>query len=224
MSSFTELFHSSDNPKSLGAKFRRRRIQDFDRLVSTNFSKDQAIKILDVGGAEYFWNESALLKRQNISIVLLNLEQKDILNPIFKSLVGNATAMDEFEDKSFDIVFSNSVIEHLKIFENQKKMADEIKRVGRTYFVQTPNKFFPVESHYALPFAQFFPKNLLFFLLTKTKLSRLNRWRPEDAAQYLDEIKLLGATELLSLFPEANIYRETFVGLTKSVAAHNFGI
>ena len=52
----------------------------------------------------------------------------------------------------YDIVHSNSVIEHLYNFENQKKMASEIIRVGQKYIVQTPNKYFFLEPHYLASF------------------------------------------------------------------------
>jgi 2-polyprenyl-3-methyl-5-hydroxy-6-metoxy-1,4-benzoquinol methylase len=129
--------------------------------------------------------------------------------------------MGEFADGSFDLVFSNSVIEHLYTFENQAKMADEVQRVGKSYFVQTPNRYFPVEAHYAIPLAQYLPKGLVFFLLTKTPLSRLKRWDPNAARQYLDEIRLLDEKEMQAVFRGAKIWKEKVLGLTKSLTAHN---
>ncbi|MDI1321652.1 MAG: class I SAM-dependent methyltransferase [Algoriphagus sp.] len=221
MSFITDLFASSDNPKSLGAKFRNRRLHDFEALIFKNFSPDQPLRILDVGGTAYFWKNSSLPNLKQIEIVLLNLQEEQINHPTIRSVSGDATSMPEFAQKSFDIVFSNSVIEHLYTLENQKKMADEILRVGKKYFIQTPNRNFPIEAHYALPFAQFLPKNVTYFLLTKTKLSRLKKWEPRDAQQYLDEIRLLDEGQLRKLFPQAEIYKEKVFGLVKSIAAHN---
>jgi 2-polyprenyl-3-methyl-5-hydroxy-6-metoxy-1,4-benzoquinol methylase len=223
MSFISVLFDSSENPLSLGAKFRKKRLEDFESLVLKTFDSNQSIRILDVGGAEYFWKNSALLQRNNFEILLLNLQKTETTHSKIKSVAGDATAMPEFLDKSFDIVFSNSVIEHLYTFENQKKMAKEILRVGKSFFVQTPNSYFPIESHYALPFAQFMPKKLLFFLLTQTKLSRLAKWNPKDAQQYLDEIRLLNESEMKTLFPGSKIYKEKFFGMVKSIASHNLG-
>lgn len=55
--------------------------------------------------------------------------------------------MKQFQDNEFDAVFSNSVIEHVGDYEAQRQMANEIMRVGKRYFVQTPNFYFPIEPH-----------------------------------------------------------------------------
>jgi predicted SAM-dependent methyltransferase len=221
MSSFTRLFASSDQPDSLGAKFRTKRLKKFEDLFFKNFPKDQPLTILDVGGTDYFWKGSKVLALPNVKIILLNLHKEETDHPNLESRIGDATQMKEFENQSFDLVFSNSVIEHLYTFENQRKMAEEIRRVGKKYFIQTPNKYFPVEAHYALPFGQYLPKKLLFFLLTKTKASRFQRWTSQAARQYIDEIRLLNEKEMKELFPKCTILKENVLGLTKSITAHN---
>src|SRR5690606_23048953 len=132
----------------------------------------EQISILDLGGTEEYWSDKSLIKEENITITLVNLSAHPVSLPHLKSVTGNATNLSEFADQSFDLVYSNSVIEHLYTFENQKKMALEIQRVGKRYFVQTPNKYFFIEPHYALPLFQFMPSPFVYFILTKTKLSR----------------------------------------------------
>ncbi|MCH7408029.1 class I SAM-dependent methyltransferase [Belliella sp. DSM 111904] len=215
------LLDASNNPESIGNKFRSRRFFAFEKLMQQNFNLGSPIKILDVGGAEYFWKDKNFLNEYQVEITLLNLEATDISHPRLKAIKGDATDLSEFETDTFDLVFSNSVIEHLYTFENQQKMANECMRVGKKFFIQTPNKFFPVEAHYALPFVQFLPKQLTYFLLTKTKISRFQRWENAVAKQYLDEIRLLSLNEVKSLFPNATIYKENFLGLSKSYVAHN---
>jgi 2-polyprenyl-3-methyl-5-hydroxy-6-metoxy-1,4-benzoquinol methylase len=142
-------------------------------------------------------------------------------HPAIHAVQGDATDMREFEKGSFDLVFSNSVIEHLYTLELQQKMASEIRRVGKSYFIQTPNVYFPIEAHYALPFAQYYPKAFLHFILTKTKLSRLKKWSSDEASQYIEEIRLLNTQEMKALFPGASLLKEKVLGLTKSITAHN---
>ena len=221
MRMINDLFAASDHPNSIGAKFRARRLRKFEKLFFRTFNYEKPISILDVGGTSYFWKGSQIPNIPGVSITLLNLHLEKPTHPHIKAKIGDATSMTEFADNNFDLVFSNSVIEHLYTLENQRKMAAEIQRVGKRYFIQTPNKYFPVEAHYALPFAQYLPKRLLLFLLTKTKLSRFKRWSHRDAQQYLDEIRLLNQSEMKALFPESKLLKEKVLGLTKSITAHN---
>ena len=221
LSKLKALLAPSDQPDSLGSQFRKRRFVYFEQLVERNFSGKFPIRVLDIGGRSQFWIGQDLLVERKLEITLLNLSEEPVNVPGLSSVAGDATNLSQFADESFDLVFSNSVIEHLYTWENQQKMASEAVRVGMKYFIQTPNKHFFAEAHYALPFVQYLPKSWTFFLLTKTKLSRGNKWNPSDAQQYLDEIRLLDRREFKRLFPNAEIYDEKFLGMTKSFTAHN---
>ena len=180
------------------------------------------ISILDVGGKINFWENRGLAGNNDYIITIVNIEKEKSLYSNIKTKMGDATDLSQFNDKSFDIVHSNSVIEHLYCFENQKKMASEIIRVGQKYIVQTPNKYFFLEPHYLLPFFQFIPNKLKYFILTKTKLSRLKKWDKKFASQYIEEIRLLSLKEMKELFPSSKIYFEKFLGMNKSFTMHNF--
>jgi hypothetical protein len=221
MNYFKALFAPSDKPDSLGYALRKKRFQVFERLINQNFPENQEIKVLDVGGASYFWKDKDLVKSGRLQITLLNLQPEYELPYGIKSVVGDATDLSQFEDKHFDLVFSNSVIEHLYTWENQQKMAQECKRVCKKYYIQTPNKHFFIEAHYVIPFVQYIPKKLTYSILTKTKLSRMRKWEPKDATQYLNEIRLINNKEMEKLFPGAKIYKEKMLGMTKSFTAHN---
>ncbi|MCL6258970.1 methyltransferase domain-containing protein [Aquiflexum sp. TKW24L] len=220
MMNLKALLASSDNPNSLGNKFRKQRFQYFEDLLHANFGDNYPIKILDIGGMVHFWKDQELLKSGKVEIVILNLSAEVATIHNLSSMAGDATDLSQFADGSFDLVFSNSVIEHLYTWENQRKMAKEAIRVGKKYFIQTPNRHFFMEAHYALPFVQYLPKNLTRFILTKTKLSRGAQWDPKDAQQYLDEIRLLTYAEMKTLFPGAKMYKEKFFRMDKSFTAH----
>lgn len=221
MNNFKALMASSDQPESLGYALRNKRFQVFEDLINKNFSDDQTVHILDVGGTAYFWEDKNIVLEGRVKVTLLNLEQEHNLPFGVDSVSGDATDLSQFEDNEFDLVFSNSVIEHLYTWKNQKKMAKECMRVGSKYFVQTPNKHFLVEAHYALPLIQYAPKRLAFMVLTKTKISRMRKWKEKDAQQYLDEIRLINEEEMAKLFPGSKIYKEKWLGMTKSFTAHN---
>ena len=222
MSHIKTLLSSSNNPDSLGNKFRSKRFVYFEHLFLKAYPGRGKVNILDLGGTEEFWKDKSLLQDKNITITLLNLHAEPVVHPSLKSMAGDATNLSPFEDQSFDLVFSNSVIEHLYTFKNQQNMASEIRRVGKKYFVQTPNKYFFIEPHYALPLFQFLRPSFIYFILTKTKLSRMHKWDPQYAKSYLEEIRLLSRKEMKQLFPEGQVYCEKFLGMNKSFTLHNF--
>ena len=217
-----KLLASSDQEDSLGKGFREKRFRFFEEKVKTHFEGKEKITVLDVGGTQKYWEDKKLVQEMNLHITILNLEQIPVSGSHFSSVAGDATDLAAYADKSFDLVFSNSVIEHLYTWENQQKMAKEIRRVGNCYFVQTPNKYFVIEPHYALPLFQFIPKKLGYLILTKTKLSRFTQWEPIAAQQYLDEIKLLSLKEMRYVFPDGSVYREKVLGMDKSFTLYRF--
>jgi len=72
---------------------------------------------------------------------------------------GDACAL-PFADGHFDIVFSNAVVEHVGGRERQRALVAEALRVGRSVFVTTPNRWFPVEVHTRLPLVHWLPDAL----------------------------------------------------------------
>jgi 2-polyprenyl-3-methyl-5-hydroxy-6-metoxy-1,4-benzoquinol methylase len=154
-----------------------------------------------------------------ISITLLNMPPVAPEPRFFENLVGDARNM-ALEDKSFDVVFSNSVIEHVGDLEDQRRMAQEVVRVGRRYFVQTPNKFFPIEPHFLVPFFQFLPLASRVWLLRRFRLGWISRMPDARLARNMVEsIRLLTRSELHELFPRAQLYEERLIGMAKSFVA-----
>jgi len=70
-----------------------------------------------------------------------------------------------FKDNSFDIVISNQVIEHVN---DQNIHINEIYRVlknGGICYLATPNRYWPIEPHYYLPFLGMLPSKIADFYL-----------------------------------------------------------
>lgn len=212
-----KIFGVSTTPDSFGNKFRQNRIKHFKKIFE-NHSKP--IKILDVGGNEEFWENANLGNNMDYLITILNLNIIPVKYSNFISVKGNALDLKEYNNNEFDIVFSNSVIEHVFTKENQVKMANEIIRVGEKLYVQTPYKHFFIEAHYMLPFIQYFSKKNQYNILTKTKLSRMKKWDENHAKEYTNEIRLLTIKEMRGLFPDAKIFKERILGMTKSITAY----
>jgi SAM-dependent methyltransferase len=167
-------------------------------------------KIIDVGAGR-----GSALERFNRTnqITAVDLEPCDgpwLRGPNVSVLQGDGTAL-EFEDRSFDVAFSNSVIEHIPR-EQQAAFASEIGRVATSYFVQTPNKWFPIEPHWQLPFVHFLPVTVRKALNRRFSFGWMSRG-------HYREINLVSAREMRRLFPDAEIHRERVAGLTKSLIA-----
>jgi len=194
-------------------KMRKKRIAFFESLIS---QLSRPLNILDVGGEQGFWEIVGLIQ-EDTKILLYNVSPSEVSYPTLVSMVGDARDMREFKDKEFQIVFSNSVIEHVGTYLQQRQMAKEVQRVGERYYIQTPNRFFPIEPHFLFPFFQFLPVSFRVLLVTHFNLG----WRgiipdKREALQAVKEVRLLTKKELKNLFPGAKIYREKLLGLTKS--------
>lgn len=205
-------FADNTNPNSYSYKARKKRFSWFVEKMQISPTD----KILDVGGAESTWLGTGYEK----NITLLNIGfKKEEMNPIFQYIVGNACHMDKIEDKQFDVVFSNSVIEHVGKGKEQENFASEVKRVAKKYWIQTPNKHFPLEPHFLFPFFQYLPEKLQLWIGMNWKYSHLKR-NNENISDELSRLKLLSKSEFSKLFTEASIIEEKFMGLTKSLIAY----
>jgi SAM-dependent methyltransferase len=125
-----------------------------------------------------------------------------------------------FRDGSFDIVFSNSLIEHLGTSNDQALFASEAQRVGRSYYVQTPAFSFPIEPHFMAPFVHWLPTLVRIKVVRRyTIWGIMTRPSIRDCEQMVREIRLLRECELRVFFPDAVIRQERVLGLTKSLIA-----
>ena len=134
-----------------------------------------------------------------------------------------------FDTGFFDIVYCSSVLEHVTVpkseiwdlrsgakfrmraLDSQNIFAKEIKRVGRQYFVQTPCRTFPLESHSWLPAVGVMPRELTVPLFRMTNRIWVKATIPD--------FYLLTNDEMGTLFPEALIVAEKSFGFTKSLMA-----
>ena len=177
-------------------------------------------RVLDVGGTPETWDMLAVRPQ----VTLLNTPRtKAELAGAPWWVAGDGRAL-PFRDGAFDVVFSNSVIEHVGDAESQRRFAREVARVGRACWVQTPNRWFPVEQHLLTPLVHWLPKKWQRWIVPRfTVWSALVRptadRRAFYVAHYLDEVRLLSAGEFAALFPDARVIRERVFGWTKSLVA-----
>ena len=186
--------------------WRKRRLKLFLRLIQPGESD----VMLDVGGYPWFWAaEHVILTR----IDALNRHEvpwsrERAPNKNIRILVGDGCCL-AMPDNSYDIGFSNSVIEHLGTWEHQQQFASEIRRVARTLWVQTPAYECPVEPHYLAPLVHYLPRFVR---------KRIARWvtpwgwieRPNKSQvdEMVDTTRLLKKSEMQQLFPDCEIITE----------------
>jgi hypothetical protein len=197
--------------------FRRRRMKKFyDR-----FRPSESTRLLDIGGAPNTWiKESRYGVR--FSVTMLNLRYPDQAaksDGRFIPIEGDAADI-PLADDSFDIAFSNSVIEHMTTWERQQAFASEARRVARNLWIQTPARSFPIEPHVLAPFFQYLPRHVQFRLARYFTLwGLLTKPNPAQIDEMLSELRLLTYREMKELFPDCIILKERVLGLTKSYVA-----
>jgi len=211
------------NPRSLGNRFRQKRFSmffDFLRGARAEFGRE--LRIVDIGGTATGWTPVDLdaWERElgtRISIQLLNIEESKVpVSGRFSHAKADCSA--PVEGVRGDVVFSNSVIEHLGgTWPALNGFADNCRSLGRYYFVQTPSFWFPMEPHFLRPFVHYLPRELKVKLLMKVR-----NYSIETAFARSNEIFLLDPFYLRRLFPEAQLHRERLALLTKSYVMTNF--
>jgi len=202
--------------KKLSPVFRAKRMKRFLQVMVPA----PGTRILDVGGYPGTWEGVDI----PIHVTLLNLpkySEPPHTEEKFEYVHGDGRDL-HYPDQSWEIVFSNSVIEHLGDIESQKAFAFEIRRVGKRYWVQTPAKEFFMEPHLLTPFIHWLPRRWIPALLRHfTGWGLLSRPTKEQAMEFWHAVDLrqLNYREFRALFPDGEIIVERFAGMPKSYIA-----
>ncbi len=206
----SKLITNYNNKKSLGSKFRAKRIKPLLKIIENIFHKNGEVKILDVGGTMLYWEclPDNFIQKNKIKITLLNTSTEDIScsNDCFSSIAADGCHLSLFGDKSFDIAHSNSVIEHVGDWERKVSFANEIQRVATCHYVQTPNFWFPVEPHCLTFFFHWLPIPCRVFLIMHFNLGHWKKRNNIDQAiRVVESASLVTKKMLKSLFPDSLI-------------------
>lgn len=198
--------------------FRRRRFALFQDFIS---GLPRPLTVLDVGGSEAFWGQMGMGEADGLTITLVN-PFPSRAGRFPRIVAGDARGL-PFPDQAFDLAFAHSVIEHMGSREGQRQMAVELRRVARHVFVQTPNRYFPIEPHFLMPGIQFLPVEVRARILLALKIEyffeRITTLaRAREVAQ---EIVLLNRQEFRQLFPGGRLVEEKVFGLTKSFTIYS---
>ncbi|MEO6695109.1 MAG: class I SAM-dependent methyltransferase [Ignavibacteria bacterium] len=209
-----------NNEDSISSHLRKKRFEFFKKYTK-DFNKP--LKILDLGGSDYYWKNIGCLNDDNYKITILNIHPQELNGLNNTSFIEkDARDLSFIKDNEYDIIYSNSMIEHLNNFEEQKLLAKEIQRIGKKYFIQTPNYYFPVEPHFLFPFFQYLPVKIKSKLISKYDLGWYKMQADKkEAYKIASSIRLLKKNELLEIFPGCKIYCEKYFSLDKSFIVYN---
>lgn len=210
--------------KSLEFSFRAKRFEHIRKLIEAALAEKEKVEILDLGGSEKYWliGEDFINQyRDRLHFTLINPEKQEEKNTdLFTFMIGDATAPDLFAGQNFDIVHSNSVIEHVGDWDAITRFAENTRRLGKRYYMQTPNYWFAYEPHFRFIGFHWLPVSVRVWLMTKMRLGFFPRMESaEEAREHVESIRLLNKKQVERLFPDAKIEYEMIVGMAKSIMA-----
>ncbi|MQW74799.1 methyltransferase type 11 [Nocardioides sp. dk4132] len=207
-----------DSPSSVGARRRAGRWELFARL----FPSVEQMRVLDLGGTTEAWRRAPV---RPADVVVLNLlEPGESTEPWLHPVLGDAcTARRSLEEAgaptAYDLVFSNSLIEHVGGHAQRAALAREVHALAPRHWVQTPYRYFPLEPHWLCPGLQFLPLGARARVAAVWPLAHTRPGSREDAFAEVQWTELIGLAELRAYFPRSQIHHERMAGLTKSLTA-----
>ena len=202
--------------RSLAGRARARRWS----LFTSYFPELENMTVLDLGGAPSTWMH---LADHPAAVVIVNTDaQPQTSLAWLTTVVGDACALPQtVSGRHFDIVYSNSVIEHVGGYHQRRQFSESVHQAATRHWVQTPYRYFPVEPHWLFPFFQ--------FLTPRARASIARRWRlaheydphrsADESLDWVLSVELLSKYEFQYLFSASKIVFERFAALPKSMIA-----
>jgi len=174
------------------------------------------MSVLDLGGTEESWG---LAPAKPARLLIVN-HPDAVAEHKRNTYLGDACDPELLAGERFDLVYSNSVIEHVGGHYRRQQFADTVMRLGEHHWIQTPYRYFPIEPHYLFPGLQFLPVSAR---------AQVSRWWPmgnltnvktaNETAEWALAIELLSRTSMAHYFPDSEIVSEKLGGMTKSLIA-----
>lgn len=214
-----DVYDDREAPES---RFRLGRFARLMPIIDRILSEKGNCRIADLGGTQYYWHLVLdQLRGRNIKITLINTEPtRSTIPEIFEECPGDVTCLSEHADNTFDLVHSNSVVEHVGSWSNMRKFAANARRLAPEYFVQTPNFWFPIEPHFRSVGFHWLPEQIRYRRSMARTLGFFDRTGSVDEAMAnIQYCALIDQGQMQALFPDARIDKEKFLGMTKSLMA-----
>ena len=201
-----------DHAGSFTHRMRQQRLEEFKR----RFPDLADMRVLDLGGTAVSWSVLGL-RPASVTVVNLDHDGKGTCEPWMEIVHADACAGGFGQ---FDLVFSNSLMEHLGGHARRQQFANVVRESAPAWWVQTPYRYFPIEPHWVFPGFQFLPFRMR--VLICQHWSMLHMPACKDAAEAADLVastELISGTEMRTYFPNSEIWFERIAGIPKSLVA-----
>jgi hypothetical protein len=206
---------------------RKKRLARFNEFMK---GATGPVRLIDLGGTVKFWEDWGLAKQPLLDVTLVNNHDLDkshsndpIALPNIRRLNADVLTLSAANLAEYDVIFSNSLIEHLPGRQAQRQLAQAIRDSGRPYFLQTPNKRSPVDPHFPKPYVPFFatyPRTVQARLLSWSALGSGSASPSYEAAlTRLQNYYPLTTRDVRQLFPQARVVVERPMGVPMSIIA-----
>jgi hypothetical protein len=205
-----------DGPNSVGA---RRRAHRWDWLAES-FPQIERMSVIDLGGTAESWLR-APVRPARVHVVNLEPEADAADLPGWlRADQGDACDLPAgILGASYDLAFSNSVIEHVGGHAQRLRFAEAVHKLADRHWIQTPYRYFPVEPHWLFPGFQFLPLSVRAQISHRWPLAHTRSASRNDGLAEAMSVELLSLAEMAHYFPHAEIRLERMLGLVKSLIA-----
>ena len=198
---------------SISERMRRRRWS----LILEHVPELASLCVLDLGGTGGWWATAPVRPRH---VTAVNLYDAQFVHPSVTMIEGDALQADRLVGgQTFDLVFSNSVIEHVGGHSARRRFAELADSLAPRYVIQTPYRYFPIEPHWVFPGFQFLPVKARGYLAPRWPLGHTHGYEARTAVNEVMATELLSASEMKEYFPDSDIVFERFGGVPKSMIA-----
>jgi hypothetical protein len=203
----------TDSPASFSGHARARRWARFIR----EFPDIDQMRVLDLGGTPASWTMAPV---KPAAVTTVNLAAVEPDDPTVTSIQGNACDLPvALRAERFDLVYSNSVLEHVGGHVPRQRLADNVHAMADRHWVQTPYRYFPIEPHWLFPGIQWLPYSARIAVSLRWNRGHVQTHTRAQAEEQVNEIDLVGIEQMRMYFPESTIWYERFAGLVKSLVA-----
>jgi hypothetical protein len=178
--------------------------------------------VLDLGGTAEAWRRAPV---RPAGVTVLNLfepgsSDEEWLRPVTGDACHARASLDAVGAPTrYDLVYSNSLLEHVGGHAPRSALAAEIDALAPHHWVQTPYRYFPVEPHWLFPGLQFLPVGARAKVAAVWPLAHSRPGGPSEALSEVQWTELIGISEMRAYFPSSTILHERFCGLIKSIIA-----